>query len=299
MSSFQQKVAVVPDKSKRQGALAEHLYGKSRVRLTKLGRRAQQHQLSEISVDITLSGDFEDTYISGDNAQVVATDSMKNTVYVLAARHDFDSIESFAKILALHFLGQYQHVDGVTVGIIEDLWQRIEYEGKPHPHAFFGAGAEKRFASVKATRENLVVESGIDNLRVVKTTKSEFVGFIRDSYTTLPEVKDRIFGTSVLARWQYQGEGQAFNDCYEAIRRTVLEIFASHNSLSVQQTLHEIAQAALERCPGVSSITLTMPNQHRIPFNLEPFGLENRNEIFITTDEPYGLISASISRVNS
>jgi urate oxidase len=296
MSSSDRKVAVMPDKSRKPGTLVQHFYGKSRVRLTKLSRRPDRHELMELSVDISLEGKFEETFTTGDNSLVVATDSMKNTVYVLGAKYDFDSIESFAKILAAHFLKQYEHVSGVNVCITEDLWQRIDLEGKPHQHAFFGAGAEKRSVTLKATRENTAIESGIDNLRVVKTTNSAFLGFIRDSYTTLPDANDRIFGTSISARWVYDGDSFDFNNCYHAVRQSVLEIFATHNSMSVQQTLHEIAQTVLERCLNIKSITLTMPNQHRIPFNLEPFGLENRNEIFITTDEPYGLISASIAR---
>jgi urate oxidase len=297
MSSSDRKVAVMADKSRMQGTLVQNFYGKSRIRLTKLNRRPDRHELLELSVDINLEGKFEDTYTTGDNSLVVATDSMKNTVYVLGAKYDFDSIESFAKILAAHFLTEYKHVEGVNISITEDLWQRIELEGKPHPHAFFGAGAEKRSVSLKASRTASTIESGIDNLRVVKTTNSAFLGFIRDQYTTLPDAKDRIFGTAVSARWLHDSEGADFNAGYHAVRQAVLEIFATHNSLSVQQTLHEIAQTALARCLSIKSITLTMPNQHRIPFNLEPFGLENRNEIFITTDEPYGLISASIARV--
>jgi urate oxidase len=296
MSSSDRKVAVMPDKSKKHGMLVQHFYGKSRVRMTKLSRRPDRHELLELSVDINLEGKFEDTFITGDNSLVVATDSMKNTVYVLGAKHDFDSIEDFAKILSAHFLQQYLHVEGANISITEDLWQRIDLDGKPHQHAFFGAGAEKRSVTLKETRQSIAIESGIDNLRVVKTTNSAFLGFIRDSYTTLPDAKDRIFGTTVSARWLHDGENSDFNTCYHTARQAVLEIFATHASLSVQQTLHEIAQTTLERCPSIKSITLTMPNQHRIPFNLEPFGLENRNEIFITTDEPYGLISASIAR---
>jgi urate oxidase len=297
MSSSDRKVAVMPDKIKKHGMLVQNSYGKSHVRLTKLSRRPDRHELRELSVEIHLEGKFEDTFTTGDNSLVVATDSMKNIVYVLGAKHDFDCIESFAKILAAHFLQQYQQVEAVSVSVTEELWQRIVLDGKPHQHAFFGAGAEKRSVNLKATRAGTAIESGIDNLCVVKTTNSAFLGFIRDSYTTLPDCSDRIFGTSVSARWLQEDQSSDFDTCYHAVRQAVLEIFATHVSLSVQQTLHEIAQTSLERCPSIKAITLTMPNQHRIPFNLEPFGLENRNEIFITTDEPYGLISASIARL--
>lgn len=288
--------ALATDPGIREGTIVHDSYGKSKVRLTKLTRGKDRHELKEISVDIQLEGEFEQSYTLGDNSMVVATDSMKNTVYVLAAKHEINEIESFAKTLAAHFVRKYPQVRMASVAIEEELWHRISLNGKPHPFAFFGAGAEKRVTEVKVTPESVSITSGIENLSVVKTTDSAFWGFIRDEYTTLPEVKDRMFGTSISARWLYGSEDCNFNESYDTIRGIVLEVFATHMSLSVQQTLYEIGQSALARCSSVSSITLTMPNQHRLPFNTQSFGLEDRHEIFVNTSEPYGLISATIAR---
>jgi urate oxidase len=271
-------------------------YGKSRVRLTKIVRQGDNHNIIELNINIQVQGEFDRAFLSGDNSQIVATDSMKNTVYVLAAKNEFDSIEKFAGILAEHFIRTYKHVSGVTIEIEEDLWQRVVLDGKAHPHAFFGAGGEKRWCQVRTDRQHATFSSGIRDLRVVKTSASEFSGFIRDEYTTLPEVRDRIFGTTIASTWVFGRAADDFDLCYERIRSAIIEIFATHHSLSVQQTLYEAAQTALDRCSSVQSINLTMPNQHRIPFNLEPFKLENTNQIFVTTDEPYGLISATITR---
>lgn len=280
----------------RAGVMVQNAYGKSKVRLTKVMRQKEQHVLKEICVEIQLEGEFERAYTDGDNSQVVATDSMKNTIYALASSHRLEDIESFGKSLAEHFLTTYGHVRKCTIQLAEELWQRITIDGKPHSHAFFGAGDEKRFAQIQATPKHIEVQSGIDGLKLVKTTDSEFWGFVRDKYTTLPEVRDRIFGTSVAVRWLYQGVNPNFGASYEAVRKAVLEVFATHRSLGVQHTLHEIGQVVLERVPDIREITITMPNEHRIPFNLQPFGLENKNEIFVATDEPYGLISATIKR---
>lgn len=284
------------EKENRPGELVENAYGKSRVRLSKITRHADRHELDEICVDIQLKGDFAEAYTTGDNSQVVATDSMKNTVYVLAAKNDIGAVEKFGKLLAKHFLDTYKQVESCTIALAKDLWLRIDAGGKPHQHAFYGAGSEKRSAVISATRKSVDVVSHIEGLKLAKTTDSEFHGFVRDEYTTLPEVKDRIFGTSVDVRWTY-GTGDAdYSACYEAVRSSIFEIFAAHKSLGVQHTMHEIGQIALERRPEISEIKLTMPNQHRIPFNLKPFGLEDKNEIFILTDEPYGLITATIRR---
>ncbi len=284
------------NKSTQPGTMTGNSYGKSRVRLTKIIRRGDNHDIKELNINIQMQGEFDRAFLNGDNSQIIATDSMKNTVYVLAAKNEFDSIEQFARILAGHFIKAYKHVSAVTIEIEEDLWQRVVVDGKAHPHAFFGAGGEKRWCEVRTDRKSETVSSGIRDLRVVKTTASEFWGFIRDEYTTLPEVRDRIFGTAIASTWVFDNAGHDFNLCYEKIRSAIIEIFATNYSLSVQQTLYEAGQTALNRCGSVQSINLTMPNQHRIPFNLEPFKLENTNQIFVTTDEPYGLISATISR---
>jgi urate oxidase len=297
MTHLNSEAAIVHDKS-HAGMIVKSAYGKSKVRLTKVSREGDRHELKEICVDISLEGSFHDTYTTGDNSNIIATDSMKNTVYVLAAQHPLKNIESFATTLATHFISRYEQVDKVTISIAEELWQRIHLKGEAHAHAFSGAGAEKRTTKVEQTREQVTIESGITDLRVVKTTNSAFEGFIRDQYTTLPETKDRIFGTSISAVWQYASGDIDFNDAYLKVREIVLEIFAEHMSLSVQQTLHEIGQEALKHCPYINEISLTMPNEHRIPFVLHHFGVDNKNEISITTAEPYGLITATIARTN-
>ncbi|MBX3148774.1 urate oxidase [Candidatus Obscuribacterales bacterium] len=289
--------AGVPTAEKKTVHLMTHnAYGKSRVRLTKVTREKDMHVLHEIAVAIQLEGKFERSYTEGDNTEVVATDSMKNTVYVLAAEHPLKDIESFGKTLAKHFLDSYESVSKVTVQLEEELWHRIEVDGKPHANSFYGAGAEKHTARITATKDKVDVVSGIAGLKLVKTTDSEFWGFVRDRYTTLVDVKDRIFGTSVEAIWQYTKDGVDYKKSYDTIRATILEIFATHHSLAVQHTLYDIGQISLDRAPDVSEITITMPNEHRIPFNLEPFGLTNKDEVFVATAEPFGLISGTLKR---
>ena len=276
--------------------LVHNAYGKSEVRLTKVIRQPDRQEVKEITVSIGLEGDFSETYTSGDNSKVVATDSMKNTVYALAAQHPLDSIESFAKHLAKHFLTKYNQVSQATVQARESLWNRVVLNGKEHPHAFTSAGDERRVAVVKATHEKTLIESGIKNLVMLKTTNSEFWGFVRDEYTTLPETRDRIFATAIEATWGYGEDNPDFNKNYDAVRNIMLEVFATHRSLSAQQTLYEMGQRVLDVCERIEKITISMPNQHHIPVNLTPLGLENRNEIFVPTDDPYGLITGTLRR---
>lgn len=278
--------------------LRENSYGKSSVRLTKVVRGKDSHELIELAVDITLQGDFAASYTAGDNSKLIATDSMKNTVYVLAKENAFDSPEAFALILARHFLTAYPQVRQVTIDIAQTLWQRIAASGHAHPHAFVGGGGDRRTCRAILDRApaRADLSGGIAGLQVIKTTASEFRDFVTDRYRTLKDTSDRIFATTVDAQWTYASDSGDFNAIFAAGRQAILETFAKHHSLAVQQTLLAMGEAILAACGAVKSVRLAMPNQHRIPFNLEPFGVPNQNDIFVTTTEPFGVITGVVER---
>jgi urate oxidase len=278
--------------------LAHHTYGKTDVRLTKVTRLPDRHELAELTIAIHLEGDFDRSYTHGDNAAVIATDSIKNTVYVLAKAHPIDSPESFAVHLAQHFLRTYQQVTAATVNIEQTAWRRIMVAGKPHPTSFESAGSERRAAQVTLHREahDLLIEGGLRDLLILKSTDSAFTGFVRNEYTTLPETSDRILATNLSATWRFRSEAPDFNATFAAIRQAMLETFANHVSDAVQQTLFAMAEAALNAAPSISEIHLQMPNKHRVPFNFKPFGLDFANDVFINTSEPSGDISATVKR---
>lgn len=277
--------------------LADNSYGKSRVRLTKVIRDGETHSLLELTVQIALGGEFERVYTHGDNSPCIPTDTMKNTVYALAKRTSFECGEEFGRILAAHFLGSFGHVDWVEISIEQALWSRIEVDGRQHEHAFQRAGSGTRTAFVREKRgERPLIRGGLTGLDVIKTTRSGFDGFLRDQFTTLPETTDRILATIVDASWDYGARAGDFNAIFDAARRTILEAFATHDSRSVQQTLYAMGEILLARVPEIDSVSFTMPNQHRILVNLQPFGLSNENEIFTATSEPYGLIKGTVTR---
>jgi urate oxidase len=276
--------------------LTHSSYGKSRVRLTKITRHADHHELKELCVAIRLEGDFAASYAHGNNSQIITTDTMKNTVYVVARNHPLTAIEDFGLALARHFMENFAHVSASTIRLVERPWQRILVDGQEHPHAFVGGGREQRSSTVKLTRQSCRIQSGVKGLCVVKTTDSAFKGFLRDPYTTLGETDDRIFATRLKACWLY-GDGMVdWNHCHELVRRTLLDVFAGHKSLSVQHTLYAMAAAALEACGSIQQIRLAMPNKHHLPVDLRPFGLDNPNMVFVPTEEPFGLIRATLQR---
>lgn len=272
-------------------------YGKADVRLTKVTRGDDGvHQLAEMTVAIDLQGEFSRCYTHGDNSSIIPTDTMKNTVYAIAKKYAFDSIEGYAKLLAGHFIEEFGHVSVATVAVQESLWNRIAVDGKPHEHAFVGGNSELRTCRVEVSRAGTKVQGGISGLTVLKTTKSGFVGYIKDQYTTLKETTDRIFATVVDATWNYVTDSEDFNTCYHAVRTAMLGEFAVHDSLAVQQTLYAMAEKALAAYKGIDEISLIMPNQHRLLINLQPFQMDNNNEIFVPTTEPFGRITGTIRR---
>lgn len=278
--------------------LTHNSYGKSAVRLTKVVRNGPVHELFEISADIQLEGDFGPAYAAGDNRAVVATDSVKNTVYVLAKEHAFESVEQFALILARHFPAAYPQVSQATVELTQATWRRIEVDGKPHDHAFTGGGPHRRYAKAVLARgsNDPCLVGGVRDLLVLKTTASEWRTFVDDRYRTLPDAADRILATKVDADWAYDTPSADFPAAAAAIDAAVLTAFATRHSLGVQQTIMHMGEAALAACPEIGSIRFTLPNLHRIPFNLDPFGLKFENDVYVATDEPYGLITGTITR---
>ena len=269
-------------------ALAWNRYGKSSIRLVKVRRAADPHDIVDLTIDVSLEGAFEKVYTDGDNSACLATDTMKNTVYALAKDHPIDHIEAFASSLVEYF-AQKPGVSLARVHTAEHPWSRLD------AHAFMSAGSEEWTSVVERTGGRTSMTSGLRGLVVLKTTDSAFSGFPRDKYTTLPETRDRILATSITATWTYAGGFRDFGQ-RSAVRTALLKTFASHKSESVQQTLYAMGEAALAACDGLVDIQLSMPNRHHLLVDLSPFGLANPNEIFVATEQPYGLIEARITR---
>jgi urate oxidase len=277
--------------------LSFNSYGKSAVRLTKIVRKGSLHELFEIDAAIQLSGSFQPAYTDGDNRNVIATDTMKNTVYVLAKENAFESVEEFALVLARHFISNYAQVQQTTVTLLQSTWSRIVVDGRPHDHAFTSAGPQQRRAQVTLTRDGSPsLIGGVRNMLVLKTTASEWRDFHSDRYRTLKDTSDRIIATRIDADWTYNTLAISFNAASDLITRAILETFATRHSLGVQQTLMDMGNAALAACDAIERIHFELPNMHRIPFNLEPFGLKFENDIFVATDEPFGLIKGTVAR---
>jgi urate oxidase len=261
----------------------------------KVTRDGAHHSLKELDVSVMLDGDFDASYTKSDNRLVVPTDTMKNIVNILAREKLGAETESFGITVAEHFLAHYPQVETAVIRLTERRWDRIA----SHAHSFVEKGAAKPFAEITASRQQTTVQSGIEDLLILKTTQSGFEGYVRDKFTTLPETKDRIFATQLRAGWLYTSPPTSYAQANEKILEAMLTVFASTYSPSVQVTLFQMGEAALNAVPEISQVTLTMPNKHCLLVNLAPFGLENHNEIFVPTDEPHGQIEGTVVRDDS
>jgi urate oxidase len=275
--------------------LSNASYGKSRIRLVRVARRGDRHDVRDLTVAIRFDGEYGTSYTEGNNRDVLPTDTMKNTVYALAAG-GVGEPESFGLKLARHFLERNPRLRHVSVDLTEHQWRPIAIGEREHGQAFMRRGPDTRSAIVSSSRDHLVIDAGIADLVILKTAGSAFTGFLRDEYTTLPETSDRLFATSLTASWRYAVPDVEFGPAWRVVRGILLETFALHVSESVQHTLYAMGEAVLANVDHVASITLTMPNRHHLPVDLTPFGLENRNEVFVATEEPHGLIEATLTR---
>ncbi len=276
--------------------LGENNYGKSRVRLLRVTQQEGRHDVKEMMLAIRFEGDFEAAHTKGDNRKILPTDTMKNTVYALARQHPIETVEKFGLHLIEHFLTYNPQLSRVRIEAAENLWMRLQRAEKPHASAFTRAGDEKHTAALSGTRKGVEIRAGIDGLIVLKTTGSAFDKFLRDPYTTLKADRNRILSTAIRASWLYADAEVEFGPIWHGVRDTMLDVFAEHQSESLQHTLYAMGEAVLNNFAHVWEIHLSLPNKHYNLVDLSPFGMDNPAEVFLPTDEPHGLIEATLRK---
>ncbi|MEV0247687.1 factor-independent urate hydroxylase [Nocardia sp. NPDC050712] len=281
--------------------LGTNQYGKAESRVVRVYRDTARHQIRDLNVSSALRGRFEDAHISGDQKDVLPTDTQKNTAFAFAKEKEIGAIENYGLTLADHFIARCPGADGARVEIEEYAWDRISVDGLGHDHSFVKSGAGVRTTVVNVDGvgpdRRAHVVSGIKDLVLLKTTGSEFHGYFKDKYTTLQPTNDRIMATSLVAKWRYDTTDISdFDKSFDSIRSILLRQFAAVHSYALQQTLYSMGRAVLEQHREVAEIKFSAPNKHHFLVDLSPFALENNNEVFIAADRPYGLIEASVVR---
>ncbi len=277
--------------------LVGNRYGKGRVRVMRAVRGDGPHAVSELDVAVMLEGAFAASYTDADNTDVVATDSIKNLVYVVAAEHPGASAEAFVAAIAARFLARYRQVSSVSVTARDARWIRLAGSAGPHPHAFLRDGNGVRVARADATRDATTLSSGVSGFSFLKSGGSGFRGFVRDEITTLPEVDDRLCGTSMDATWLWRAMPDDPARENDAVLATMLDVFADTFSASLQDSLYRMGEAVLRARPLVERLDLSCPNKHFIPVDLAKLGSgPGAGDVYVATDEPFGQIECSVAR---
>ncbi|KUO12636.1 factor-independent urate hydroxylase [Streptomyces sp. DSM 15324] len=280
--------------------LGPNQYGKAENRVVKITRDGATHHIRDLNVSVSLSGDMDEVHYSGSNAHVLPTDTTKNTVYAFAKEHGIDSPEQFGIHLARHFVAGQDAIHRARVRVEEYAWERIEHSGRG-AHSFVRKGQETRLTQVTHDGSSWEVVSGLKDLTVMNSTDSEFRGYVRDAYTTLPEASDRILATDVSARWRFGWSDDAddapdWDASYAQVKGHLLRSFAETYSRSLQQTLYAMGARIIDHREEIDEVRFSLPNKHHFLVDLAPFGLKNDNEVYLAADRPYGLIEATVLR---
>ncbi|MFB7114861.1 factor-independent urate hydroxylase [Streptomyces sp. NPDC056291] len=293
----------------RPVVLGQNQYGKAENRVVRITRDGATHHIKDLNVSIALSGDMEDVHYSGSNANVLTTDTTKNTVFAFAKEHGIESAEQFGIHLARHFVTSQDSIHRARIRIEEYAWERIgtsdansKFIGADEvQHSFVRKGQETRLTQITFDGENWEIVSGLKGLTVMNSTNSEFWGFVKDKYTTLKEDYDRILATDVSARWRFnwtddEQKAPNWEKSYEQVKKHMLQAFAETYSLSLQQTLYQMGARIINNRSEIDEVRFSLPNKHHFLADLEPFGLKNDREVYFAADRPYGLIEATVLR---
>src|SRR5215208_1023542 len=280
--------------------LGDDQYGKAENRLVRIYRDTDRHEIRDINVSTCLRGDFSAAYLTGDQSNVLPTDSQKQTVHAYAKEKGLASIEEYGLELARHFVRDVEPVRAARIEVDEFAWQRVVIDGIEHDHTWTRKGQEVRTAAVTVDGDGEWVVGGLKDLVILKSTGSEFSGFLTDRYTVLEPTHDRVMATSLVAQWRFgstEGDWPVdWDQVYAGVRNQLVTQFAHVHSLALQQTLYEMGKAVLEHYPEIAEVRLSAPNKHHFRYDLSRFGVENHNEVFHADDRPYGLIQAAVAR---
>lgn len=283
--------------------LGQNQYGKAGNRVVRIYRDTPRQEIHDINVSTCLRGDFSAAHLTGDQADVLPTDTQKQTAYAYAKEKGLLSIEDYGLALARHFFHDVGPVQGARIEIDEYAWERAIVDGSEHDHTWIRKGQEVRTAAITVDADGEWVVGGLKELIILKSTGSEFAGFLTDEYTILAPTHDRVMATSLVAQWRFaqpaDGWPSDWNAIYAGVKTQLVKQFATVHSLALQQTLYEMGKAVLEAYPVIAEVRMSAPNKHHFVYDLSPFGLQNTNEVFNADDRPYGLIQASVLRDDS
>ena len=276
--------------------MAENEYGESSVRVMRVTRRDGRHEVKDMTLDVRFQGDFGSAHTAGENRNILPADTMRNTIFVLAKQYPAEAIEEFVQHATEHFLTYNPQISQVEITAQEQPWTRMTVDGKPHSSAFVRGSEERRTTRIRATRDETIVQSGIENLTLLRTEGASFALFMRDPYTTLKETVDSLLSAKISARWTYSEPDASYSTVFHGVRQILLDTFATQDSRSIQHMLYALGHAVLDNFEAIREIQLSLREENFRPADLKPFGVENENEVFAWIGDALATAEATLRR---
>ena len=239
-------------------------YGKGDVTAYRLNRDGvtpgDQSPVFGANVKLLVYGAaFWATYTTGDNTGLVATDSMKNFIQRETLNYAGPDLEDYCRFLAARFVDTYPQVEGAQVSASEVPFMALQ----SHSPAFSPAGPECFTSRIELNRGGTVeIASGIRGFRLLRLGGSAFHGFVRDQYTTLPDIKNRPLRMGLDLEWTYTSNTAAFSagKIPASVRAMVRKVFEGFESGSIQEVIYQIGTKMLAEIPEIAEIHLEGQN---------------------------------------
>jgi urate oxidase/2-oxo-4-hydroxy-4-carboxy-5-ureidoimidazoline decarboxylase len=271
-------------------------YGKGDVIVYRLNRDgntpAGQSAVFGANVKMLIYGDaFWPTYTTGDNTGLVATDSMKNFIQRETLNYAGAGLEEYSRYLAQKFLDIYPQAEGIQLSVVEIPYSALD-EGSA---AFFPSGPERARSCLEINRSGIVeITSGIQGFKLLRLGGSAFSGFVRDEYTTLPDIKNRPLHMWLDLEWWYTDNRAPFSNGAVAtkVREIVHDVFSSFESGSIQEVIYIMGTKLLADIPTIREVHLEANNR------TWDTAAERGDELGIFTDArpPYGCLGLRLRR---
>jgi urate oxidase len=262
-------------------------YGKADVIVYRLHRDGAQPPVLGAAVTMLLYGDaFWPTYATGDNTNLVATDSMKNFIQRETLNFEGADLESLCRFLAEKFLRTYPQTEGIQLSAIE-----IPYAALAGGNvAFAPSGPDRALASIEMRRggETVEMRSGIHGFKLLRLGGSAFTGFVRDQYTTLPEILNRPLHMWLDLEWTCAVP----MSLSAPVRRLVHQVFHEFESGSIQQVIYQMGTRMLAELPEIAEVRLEANNRTWDAVE------ERGDTLGVYTDPrpPYGVLGLTLKR---
>jgi urate oxidase len=267
-------------------------YGKGDIMVYRLRRQGGDAPVFGANVKILLYGEaFWPTYTEGDNTNLIATDSMKNFVQRETLNYTGNDLESYCLFLGEKFLAKYQQTEGLQISAVEVPFEGIN-EGEI---AFAPKGPDCAFAQLElAQGGDPMFTSGVKGYKMLRLRGSAFHGFVRDEYTTLPDLKDRPLQMWLDLEWLYSDSKAALSDgkVTAHVRKLVHDVYCKFESGSIQEVIYKLGNQILEGIPAIAELHLEANNRTWDPV------VESPEMIGIYTDArpPYGCLGLRLKR---